>query len=267
MSTGKEQQQSLMESIVFVILGVAVLSGFVYFSCTFYLQGNRLERMISTQATVLDGRTTVTNRPGQGVGLMYIPEIQVQYEIDGAKFNEWTFPLGDEWFYKKSLSEEALSSYPPKSELAIFVDPTEPRYLLIKRRADLLPYLGSMFLSLMTIGWFSALSVRLRKARYVHLSDGNLASDSASRESGPSYTDHPISMVGICWSFGLLAAWILFAGLNIASYRAYRGEEFEWIFTTVCIVVGLGMLTHLGFNIYVCRTRSRCRHRTMNEPE
>ena len=98
----------------------------------------RAERAVDwplAPGTVTSSQTARRWSFGGGVwmaGLWYVPDISYRYDVDGQKFSGRHVFLSDTGFAKLGNAREVIARYPRGAEVAVYYDPTNPKFACLE---------------------------------------------------------------------------------------------------------------------------------------
>lgn len=75
---------------------------------------------------------------GSGEARTYRPDVQVEYQVDGAEYRTWTFGATRMVFPERKIAEDALERFQVHGVYPVFYDPSEPsRAVLVRDRSGI----------------------------------------------------------------------------------------------------------------------------------
>lgn len=99
---------------------------------------------LETQARVLDRRILES---GSGQARAYRPDVQVEYEVEGAEYRTWTYAVARTSYPEQGIVEQQLEPFAVGSVHPLYYDPAEPSRAVLVR-----DFSGSSWLLLLIPG-------------------------------------------------------------------------------------------------------------------
>ncbi len=85
---------------------------------------------LQTTGTILNRRIIEL---GSGEARTYRPDVQVEYQVDGAEYRTWTFGVSRTTFPERNIAANALERFQVQSDYPLYYDPSEPSRAVLVR--------------------------------------------------------------------------------------------------------------------------------------
>jgi hypothetical protein len=277
--TGSRKLATVWEALFFAALLALGVGGLVVMFATLVIPEWRANHQFA-RATCVVRQTRIGQKPGDD-GILYRPEVQIEYEIEGETYRTWTYDIhtirGGGYSTAQEEARATLDRFAPGERYVVHYDPSDPNVAVLVRGSIWWVWLSLLVpASFIAIGggglayraftWGKSAERRAALAQQA-AQLGPFSGNGASKPAFPhvpvptNVTDSPGTKLAFRLPVAGSAAWrlsvwlvacllwnglvALFAVPAIGSFLNGRPDWFLTVFVVPFLLIGIGLIAFL----------------------